>query len=78
MHAISLCDFLTFIAQPVGQSLDYALHWINHYVFSAAIAKFYVVNMSPLDSNLQLRHCLVPSPGCERRRVVYRASDPAK
>ena len=78
MHAISLCDFLTFIAQLVGQSLDYALHWINHYAFSAATAKFYVVNISPLDSDLQLRHCLVPSSGCERGRVVCRASDPAK
>ena len=78
MHAISLCDFLTFIPQLVGQSLGYALHWINHYAFSAAIAKFYVVNISPLDSDLQLPYCLVPSPGCERRRVVCRASDPAK
>ena len=49
---MSLRDFLTFIAKLVGQSSDYALDWINHFVFSAGIAKFYVFKFFPLDSDL--------------------------
>lgn len=49
---MSLRDFLTFTAKLVGQSSDYALHWINHYVFRAGIAKFYVFKVFPLDSDL--------------------------
>lgn len=47
---MSLRDFLTFTALKTASwsSLDYALHWINQFVFSAGIAKsVFVVHISP-------------------------------